>query len=158
VRRVLGTPERDLNGEVWRDPVPEGRAAAWERAWEKTAGLVGEIARVVSASEARLAVVVFANGEEVADAADPRQSPPGFDFKRPSRRMAALCAARGVPCLELAPRFAQRERAVREEMFLEGDGHWSAVGHGAAAEEVAKFLTAETTLWRDLVAQAGRER
>ena len=51
----------------------------------------------------------------------------------------------------LAPRLARRERSLREEMFLAGDGHWSSVGHRCAAEEVAPFLVSGTTIWRSVL-------
>ncbi|HZV01694.1 MAG TPA: hypothetical protein VFF73_33595 [Planctomycetota bacterium] len=153
---LLPGANKDPMEEIWRDPVPADHAALWEGAWTKTEKLVGEIAELVQRAGARLVVVVFSNAPEVEDYAVPDHKPDGHDWKRPSRRMASICQRVGVPCLELSPRLARRSAAVRDQMFLVGDGHWSSVGHACAAEEVARYLVEETTIWREVVERARR--
>jgi lysophospholipase L1-like esterase len=60
------------------------------------------------------------------------------DWNRPGRRLAQICAAIGVPVLDLAQAFRSVPDPAR--LFLPPDPHWSAAGHEIAASAVAQRL------------------
>jgi hypothetical protein len=150
---------RALRGH--RDPIdvgvyqlsPRVRPDLWTAAWERTEALLRRVQGVLG--DVPLAVVVFTIPAEIeACTPDPPPTAEGADMTLPARRMRELCARLGVPCLDLAPRFARLPAERRAELhLLPWDGHWGAAGHAAAAEETAQFLTRETSLWRELTAR-----
>ncbi|MBI3725577.1 SGNH/GDSL hydrolase family protein [bacterium] len=54
-----------------------------------------------------------------------------YDLEQPQRKVAELCRALDVPCVDVLDAF--RERARSERVYLELDTHWNARGHELAA-------------------------
>jgi hypothetical protein len=149
--RVSQRNAPSIDDELFLPPRSPERAAVWRRAWERTDALIGEIAQASSRASSRLAVLIYPVDAEVRARAEP--SARSEDLLAPARRMVEICARRGVPCLDLGPRFAKLDAEERGHLFLRGDGHWTRVAHGHASEEVTRFLADETPLWGELVAK-----
>jgi hypothetical protein len=70
-----------------------------------------------------------------------------LDIDLPQRRLAAWCAVRGVPCLDLLPTFAGSASPSRQRgesgAWLPHDTHWNAAGHKLAAATILPWLLAE---------------
>jgi lysophospholipase L1-like esterase len=60
------------------------------------------------------------------------------DWDRPQREVQNQAAAAGTPVLDLLPAF--RARADRAQLYLREDTHFAALGHQAAADQLAQFL------------------
>jgi lysophospholipase L1-like esterase len=60
------------------------------------------------------------------------------DWDRPQREVQLQAAAAGIPVLDLLPPF--RARADRAQLYLREDTHFAALGHRAAADQLAAFL------------------
>ncbi len=155
-RNLRGDREA-LDTDVFRE-APRRHPELWARAWARTDALVVELDRVVRGRGGRLVVAIFAQGPEVEAAASGAPSMgEGVDLRRPARRMLEICGRRGVPCLDLAPRFVAVPAAERPRLVVVGDGHWSALGHEKAAAETVRFLTEDTTIWKDVLDAAARK-
>jgi lysophospholipase L1-like esterase len=59
-----------------------------------------------------------------------------IDWDRPQREVQNQAA--GTPVLDLLPAF--RARADRAQLYLREDTHFAALGHQAAADQLAQFL------------------
>jgi hypothetical protein len=59
----------------------------------------------------------------------------GLDLERPQRRLAAFCAERGVPCLDLLDAFQKTP-----DTYAAHDTHWNVRGNRLAAELIAARL------------------
>jgi hypothetical protein len=155
IRRFQGRKDA-VDTDVYRAQ-PSLRPELWRAAWARTESLVGAMRDALAARGVGLVVVIFTSEYEVQRAAAETPPMPGeIDTKLPAQRMSEICARLGVPCLDLAPRFARRPPEIRSRIHLDGDGHWSATGHAIAAEETAKFLLEETDAWKEAVAHSAR--
>jgi hypothetical protein len=153
VLRLSGAP-LEIDSDVFR-PKPIYRdAKLWEAAWARTDELIGEIAATTAAARARLVVVNFPGQMEVNATWEPQTIATDMDARLPARRMTEICRRRGIPCLDLAPRFGARDTPARADVCLKSDGHWSAVGHLWGAEETTRFLAEETQLWHEVLGSA----
>jgi hypothetical protein len=126
----------------------------WDQAWARTDALIGRLVDEAASGGARLAVLVFTSEKEIRGVSAPvggiRE---GCDFRRPARKMVEICARRGIPCLDLAPRFVARGGPDLARLHLPSDGHWTRTGHAWAAEETARFLV-ESGVWPEVAARA----
>ena len=136
----------EIDSEVFRAENPHARE--WAAAWKRTDELVGEIHEETRRLGAELVVAIFTSDVEIRGCYAPEAVPRGWDARLPARRMLDLCKSRGIPCLDLAPRFAARPGPDRERVHMKWDGHWSRVGHRWAAEEAERFLCDETDVWK----------
>jgi lysophospholipase L1-like esterase len=71
--------------------------------------------------------------------ADYRFADDEVDWDRPQRELRTQADRAGVPMLDLLPVF--RARPDRSNLYLRLDTHFSALGHEAAAEQLAAFLS-----------------
>lgn len=71
-------------------------------------------------------------------------------LERPQRVMSDFGGATGIPVIDLLPVFRRSRQEAGSALYLPNDGHWSAQGHGLAAEAVAREL-----LGRGLVSGSG---
>jgi lysophospholipase L1-like esterase len=140
-------PERDARNVYLEDASP-----AWEEAWRVTEALIGRLAEEVAAHGARFALVSVGTPEQVEDDLGRtmlQTLPAGADLERPDRRLRAICEAREIPCLFLAPHLRVVEASAGTRLYGFGErrgGHWNAAGHRAAAQAIEAFLL-ERRLW-----------
>jgi hypothetical protein len=151
--RLSGTP-LEIDSDVFRPKPIHRDARVWEAAWARTDELIGKIAATTAAARARLVVAIFPGQMEVNATWEPQTIPPDLDGRLPARRMTEICRRRGIPCLDLAPRFGARDGPDRANVCLRSDGHWNALGHLWGAEDTTRFLTEETKVWQEVVGSA----
>src|SRR5262249_38119539 len=126
----------------------------WDQAWARTDALIGRLADEARSQNAELVVVVFTSEQEIRGVSAPVGAiREGCVFRRPARKMMDICGRRGIPCLDLAPRFVARGGPDLARLHLQNDGHWSQTGHAWAAEETAKLLV-ESGVWPEVAARA----
>jgi hypothetical protein len=123
----------------------EDAGAPWRDAWSVSEAILGRLADETAARGSRLAVVSIGTAEQVEEdlGRNVLAASPGRDLDRPDRRLAAMTAKRGVPCLLLAPGLRAAEAAGAGRLYGFGarrGGHWNAAGHRAAAELIERFL------------------
>lgn len=135
-----------LNVGVYSPP----QDTAWEEAWEITEALVARLDAEVRSAGAEFVVVTLSNSGQVTPDEQRRQA---FierlsveDLFYPERRVAAFCAARDIPCLNLAPTLLARAQQSGEPLHGFGPaldyGHWNERGHEAAGELIADWIGA----------------
>ena len=122
----------------------EDAGPAWRDAWTLTEALVDRLAKETQARGARLAIVSIGTAGQVEeDLGRALLSEPGRDLDRPDRRLEAMAARRGLPCLLLAPGLRQAEASGSGRLYGFGarrGGHWNAAGHREAARLIERFL------------------
>jgi hypothetical protein len=134
-----------LNAKVYLPP----QDAAWKEAWQVTEALVAQLGAEVRAAGAEFVVVTLSNSGQVTPDEKRREaiiSRLGVeDLFYPERRLAAFCAARDIPCLNLAPHLLLRAKQSGEPLHGFGPlldfAHWNERGHEAAGELIADWLT-----------------
>ncbi len=105
-----------------------------------------ELARACEERGLPLAVVIIPDHAQIIDSAwDALIGQTGapdaaYDRTAPSRRLARFLEARGVPTLDLLPRF--RARDDRDSLYLALDKHWTATGHDLATTAATGFIGA----------------
>lgn len=122
----------------------------WQLAWNLTEALIAEFQRECKQHNAEFKVVTLSN--EIQVHADEnlrsrlRQIAHVDDWFYPEERIADYCQQLGIRSLTLAPslqQFAQRQRVMLHgfDNTRMGVGHWNAIGHQVAAEQIAVWLT-----------------
>lgn len=61
-------------------------------------------------------------------------------WDQPQRAMKQIGSVEGLMIIDLLPDFRQREEIAPNQLYLAGDGHWTAAGHRLASDLVAKQL------------------
>ena len=120
----------------------------WEEAWAVTEALIRAIAESARANGAAFAMTTLTNPFQVLPDTAARER---FarelrvpDLAYPDRRLAALATESGFPDAELMP--AMGAYAAEHRAALHGAdprqpiGHWNALGHRIAAEELGRSL------------------
>jgi hypothetical protein len=125
--------------EVYRSPpTPE-----WEGAWQRTAGLLGELRQEAAHQGAGYAMVVISGPQAIAEAGQERLRggrDKGMDLEQPDRWVAGWCGDNRVPSLSLAK--ALREADPRR-VFWRYDAHLTPFGHQVAADALYPFLVSQ---------------
>jgi hypothetical protein len=117
-----------------------------EDAWAKTAAILGEVARATQARGARLLVIHVPSRMEVDDQTWrlSRQlygwDEAGWDRGRVAQRLKDVSAQAGIPVLDLTEPLRRASEGWGDKPYFTYDGHWTALGHRIAAEEVQRFL------------------
>lgn len=116
-----------------------------ERGWELTRALLDRMNEVARSQGSRFAVVVIpsrwmVDTDLITSKMESRPDEERFELdpSLPGRTLEDWAASRGVPALDLYPRFVAR--GVDRTYHLTVDAHWNPRGHRAAAEEIAAFL------------------
>lgn len=124
--------------------VPPPPPQASEAAWAITDALISQLNKEVRAQGSQLLVVSTSSPEQVWPR--PKQRP-AQSFAQ-EQRLAGLLASRGIPYLPLGP-LLQRQ-ADQQGLTLHGfsgqapgEGHWNAVGHRLAADQIAPWLCSQ---------------
>jgi len=133
--------------------VYERRAVApVEDAWAKTAAILGEVARATQARGARLLLIHVPSRMEVDDQTWrlSRQlygwDEAGWDRGRVAQRLKDVGAQAGIPVLDLTEPLRRASEGWGDKPYFTYDGHWNALGHRIAAEEVRRFLAGHAWL------------
>ncbi|HZN04783.1 MAG TPA: SGNH/GDSL hydrolase family protein [Candidatus Polarisedimenticolia bacterium] len=135
----------------------EDAGPAWREAWEVTGALLERFAEETAARGSRLAIVSVGTAEQVEEDLGRAvlAAGPGRDLDRPDRRLEAMAARRGTPCLLLAPGLRAAEAAGSGPVYGLGGrrgGHWNSEGHRRAALLLEPFLEEA-----DLLPEAGSQ-
>jgi len=142
-------------GEAWLDSelgvdfrlYPEPDDQQWKQAWHTTESLLTMMAHEVSDHGARFAVVCVTNPIQVYP--DPAirerfaQQLGVGDLLLPNRRIRAVGEREGFPVLDLAPdlqAYADQHHAFLHGFANTGVGHWNALGHQIAGNELASWM------------------
>jgi hypothetical protein len=138
------TDQPGLDNRVFSPP----SGADWEQAWAVTEALIAAIAEGAHAGGAAFAMTTLTNPFQVLPEAAARQrfaAELGVpDLTYPDRRLAEFAAANRLPAAILAP--ALGAYAAAHHVSLHGSdprqpiGHWNALGHRLAAEELSRDL------------------
>jgi lysophospholipase L1-like esterase len=126
----------------------EDAGPAWRQAWDVTEAILDRLARETAARGSRLAVVSIGTAEQVEEdlGKGVLARGAGRDLDRPDRRLEAMAAKRGIPCLLLAPGLRAAEASGSGHLYGFGGrrgGHWNAAGHRIAAGLIERFLDAQ---------------
>jgi lysophospholipase L1-like esterase len=115
-----------------------------DHAWKGLSLVLDKMQQLVAAHGAHLLVV---NGT-AKEAVDPQMfhhfvasrvaTTAQPDRDRPNRRLGTVCAALGIPFLDLTPAF--RRHPDPPSLYLKQNLHWTAEGHEIAARETARKI------------------
>ena len=59
---------------------------------------------------------------------------------QPQRTMMQIGSVEGIMVIDLLTDFHQKEKMAHDQLYLAGDGHWTAAGHRLASDLVANHL------------------
>jgi hypothetical protein len=119
-----------------------------EDAWAKTAAILDALARDVEARGSRLLVIHVPSRLEVDDRSWrlTRQlygwDESGWDRARVAARLQQIGEQARFPVLDLTDALRRANDTWGPRPYFTYDGHWTARGHGLAAEGVERFLDA----------------
>ena len=117
-----------------------------EDAWAKTAAILASLGDQARSRGARLLLAYVPSRLEIDDRTWRLTrrlygwDEAGWDRGRVAQRAKEIGAQAGFPVLDLTDALRRAEETEGEPYFTY-DGHWSALGHRVAAEEVQRFLT-----------------
>jgi len=120
-----------------------------EGAWQKTALLLDALASEVESNGSRLLVVYVPNRMEVNERAWQLSQvrygmdDAGWDRGLVLRRLRQIARLGDFPVLDLTPALREADRGFLGGPYYVQDGHWNALGHRVAAEEVDRWLREE---------------
>ncbi len=141
----LARPRGDLG--VYRREPP-----SWvEPAWHQVDALLRALKADVEASGARLVLVYIPNPMEVSERSRELtrlaygMTDEDWDVERVRRRLGKIAARERIVLVDLTPPLRSAEGGVTGP-YLAIDGHWNALGHRTAAEELERRLRAEALL------------
>jgi hypothetical protein len=117
-----------------------------EQAWDKTADILEEFDRAVSANGARFLCLYVPSYMEIDDRSweltralyDMR--PDEWDRNLVAERLRDISRQRGFAFLDLTPALREADRGLWRRTYFPMDGHWTSWGHEVAAGAVSSFL------------------
>lgn len=144
-RLGLWPPNRPMGPRTELGVYSRQRIPEIESGWEKTEAILHRLGRVVHDHGARLLLVYVPNRMEVNDRAwQLSQIKYAMDEATWDRglvllRLQQITSAAGIPVLDLTPALRKADGLLSGPYYVE-DGHWNALGHRVAAQEVRRFL------------------
>ncbi len=123
-----------------------------EEAWSKTAAILRTLRDDVEASGAQLLVAYIPSRMEVHDDSWRLTQrlygfePGSWDRRRVAERLLALGERDGLSVLDLTTPLRDVDRGLMGRPYFDDDGHWTAIGHRAAAQAIANLLRLERWL------------
>jgi hypothetical protein len=127
----------------WRQGTPEV-----DRAWRQVDRILGALASETVAHDARFFVAYIPSRFEVNDR-DLELTRIWYGLDEASwgrapvlRRLRGIADARGFPVLDLTAALRSVDRRFGRGPYYQYDGHWTAIGHQAAATAIAQWLGA----------------
>ena len=151
-RMGLWPPNRPRGARLEVRVYQRRRITEIEGAWEKTAGLLAELAHEAASHEARFLVAYVPNRMEVNDRAwqltreRDGMDDDGWDRGLVARRLEEIGRVLHLPVLDLTPALRRADHGLLGGPYYTYDGHWNARGHRVAAEEVDRFLREQAWL------------
>ncbi len=112
--------------------------ATWDEAWAITDALLGEIA--AACGDVPFLVALFPDAVQVLQAAPEWPAAAGWDLDAAQQRAASVASPHAT-VVDLLPTL----RAAEGALYLPRDGHWTALGHAAAAGAVAPAVAGALT-------------
>lgn len=125
------------------DPAPPAIQDAWRLTEALLEAFVAEARRQgvrVVLVDVPLQEAVFPDRMAASTRRYPELATLGLDWDRSRRVLGPLAARLGVPCMDL--RRVLAEAPEGSGLIFEADGHFTARGHAAVGQAVARFLTA----------------
>lgn len=117
-----------------------------EGAWAKTAAILADLRRHTESRGTRLLAVHVPSRLEIDDRTWRLSrrlygwDDAGWDRGRVAQRLQEIGAQVGVPVLDLTGPLRRANDGGGERPYFTYDGHWTAVGHRVAAQEIQRFL------------------
>jgi lysophospholipase L1-like esterase len=119
-----------------------------EGAWAKTAAILADLQRQAESRGARLLAVHVPSRLEIDDRTWRLTrrlygwDEEGWDRGRVAQRLREIGEQVGMPVLDLTGPLRRANDGGGERPYFTYDGHWTALGHRVAAQEVQRFLAA----------------
>ena len=142
---------QDDGGSSSSDRRPPRTLTEAEEAWTITERLLDRMRDVSESQGARFMVMVVPSATAVAqrggagvketdenDEASDEYERPGFED--PHGQLAALTARADLTTLDLLSAMRRADNRVKERLYYRQNAHWTAAGHGVAADELYDFL------------------
>lgn len=120
----------------------EPKDQQWEEAWQLTEALLTQLNRDITASGARLLVMIVPPRSMIEYAGE---AVSGHNY--PRQRLAKLLNEMSTPFVDLTPAFREHFRETGRTGFLDADVHPNAEGHRVIADALAEALRPNAT-WR----------
>ena len=123
-----------------------------ERAWERTAEILGWLSETVRARNARPVLIHIPARLEISDRAfDLTMLRYGLDREawdpgRVRERLLEIAAQKGFAFLDLTPGLRASTGLLAGDPYFPYDGHWNRMGHDVAARSLFDFLKDQTLL------------
>jgi len=142
---------QDDGGNYSSDRKPPRTVEEAEEAWAITGRLLDRMRDLSESQGARFMVMVVPSATAVAqrgDAAakDDDEEEEGNEtagkpgFEDPHGQLAALTARSGLTTLDLLQAMRRADNRIKERLYFRQNAHWTAAGHGVAADELYDFL------------------
>jgi hypothetical protein len=144
---------QDDGGNYSSDRKPPRTLEEAEEAWAITARLLDRMRDLSESQGARFVVMVVPSATAVAqrggaaakddDDDDEEEGNEAADrpgFEDPHGQLAALTARSNLTTLDLLQAMRRADNRIKERLYYRQNAHWTAAGHGVAADELHDFL------------------
>jgi hypothetical protein len=143
---------QDDGGNYSSDRKPPRTLEEAEEAWAITGRLLDRMRDLSESQGARFVVMVVPSATAVAqrggaaakdDDDDEEEGNEAADrpgFEDPHGQLAALTARSNLTTLDLLQTMRRADNRIKERLYFRQNAHWTAAGHGVAADELYDFL------------------
>jgi len=143
---------QDDGGNYSSDRKPPRTLEEAEEAWAITGRLLDRMRDLSESQGARFVVMVVPSATAVAQRGGPAAKDDDGDeeegneaadrpgFEDPHGQLAALTARSGLTTLDLLQSMRRADNRIKERLYFRQNAHWTAAGHGVAADELYDFL------------------